>query len=176
MINLNLFHQKPFQCGPASLKMVMDYYGVSTSEDELAKAAGFTVENGTTIEGMIKAAKQFGFNVFSKEKSSLSDLKYLTDNNIPVIVRWFFHDWGHYSVVVDIDEKKIILMDSMLRKVLIYERKRQLPLDKFMHIWFDFEGQVIKEPEDIIIRLMLVLVPKDKKIPIKKSLGLKKER
>ena len=64
MIKLKPFRQRPGLCGPASLKMVMDYYGVSVSEAEIAKIAGASKEKGTSFEGLIKAAKRFGFYVF----------------------------------------------------------------------------------------------------------------
>jgi len=46
MIKLKPFRQTPGLCGPASLKMVMDYYGVSVSEKEIARVAGSTRERG----------------------------------------------------------------------------------------------------------------------------------
>ena len=95
MIKLQQYHQKPSMCGPASLKMVADYYGVLASEDELAKIAGSTLEKGTTVKGIIRAAKKIGFNVFVKEDGTIDDLKYFVDNGIPVIVRWFSFYWGH---------------------------------------------------------------------------------
>lgn len=160
MIDLKPYHQKPSLCGPASLKMVMDYYSVSASEDELAKIAGSTLEDGTTIEGMIKAARHFGFKVLKKEKASINDIKGLINKGTPVIVRWFFDDWGHYSVVVDINKKKVVLMDPILKKFLIFVKKRVIPIEKFMHIWFDYDGQFLEKKEDVSIRPMLVLIPK----------------
>lgn len=42
-------------CGPAVLKMVLDYYGIQKSEEELAKLAGTTQELGTDDKGMKQA-------------------------------------------------------------------------------------------------------------------------
>jgi len=159
MIKLKPFRQTPGLCGPASLKMVMDYYGVSVSESEIAKVAGASPEKGTSIKGLIKAAKHFGFQVFSKEKSSLGDLRYFVKRKIPVIVDWFFEDEGHYSAVVDIDKKNIILMDPTLRKFLIYVRRRKFSTEKFLRVWFDFPGKFIREPKDLVLRMMLVITP-----------------
>lgn len=159
MIKLKPFRQAPGLCGPASLKMVFDYYGVSVSEKEIAKLAGASKEKGTSIEGLIKAAKHFGFQVFLKKKSSLDDLRYFIKRKIPVIVDWFFEDEGHYSVVVDIDKKNIVLMDPTLRKILIYIRRRKMSLEKFLRVWFDFPGNYIREPKDLILRLILVITP-----------------
>jgi len=133
--------------------MVFDYYGVSVSEAEIAKIAGTSKEKGASIKSLIKAAKHFGFQIFSKEKSSFSDLKYFIRRKIPVIVDWFFEDEGYYSVVVDIDKKNIVLMDPTLKG------KRKFSTEKFLRVWFDFPGKFIREPEDLVLRLILVITP-----------------
>ena len=159
MIKLKPFRQTPGLCGPASLKMVMDYYGVSVSEAEIAKAAGATRKKGTRIEGLIKAARHFGFKTFVKKNSSLRDLEYFVKRKIPVIVDWFSEDDGHYSVVVDIDKKNVVLMDPELRKILVYIRRRKFSRETFLRIWFDFPGDFIREPKDLVLRSMLVVTP-----------------
>jgi len=170
MINLKPFRQTPGLCGPVSLKMVLDYYGVSVSEDKIAKIAGATKEKGTSAAGLVKAAKYFGFQVFLKEKGSLDDISYFIKRKIPVIVDWFFRDDGHYSVVVDINKKNIVLMDPTLRKILIYIRRRKISAKKFFRIWFDFPGDFIEDPKDLVLRLMLVITPFKEKFPIENGI------
>lgn len=125
----------------------------------MAKLSGMTQKEGTSPEGIIRAAKRLGFNVFMKKNSSLADLRQFIKRKIPVIVDWFLEDDGHYSVVVDIDKKNITLMDPTLRKILIYVRRRKMPLDYFFRVWFDFPGNYIKNPRDLVLRLMLVITP-----------------
>ncbi len=170
MIKLKPFRETPGFCGPASLKMVLDYYGISVSEAELGKLSGTTQKMGTSIEGLIKAAKHFGFQAFLKTKSSLDDLRYFVKREIPVIVDWFNEDDGHYSVVVDIDRNNIVLMDPALRKILIYIRRRKYSTEDFFRIWFDFPGDFIKDSKDLTLRLMLVVTPFKEKFPIKGGL------
>ena len=153
MIKLKPFRETPGLCGPASLKMVLEYYGVLVSEARLAQIAGTTKEKGTLKEDLIRAAKHFGFQVFSKDRSTLSDLRYFIKRKIPVIVNWFLDDEGHYSVVVDIDRKKVVLMDPHLGGL------RTMPIEKFLRVWFDFRGKFIRKPEDLILRLILVITP-----------------
>ena len=141
-------------CGPSALKMIMDHYDVIVSEDELCQIAGASIKKGTTYNGLAKAAKHFGFLVFLKEKSSLNDLRYFIRKGIPVIVDWFLEDDGHYSVVVDITARNVTLMDPSLK-----EGDRKLSTRKFLRIWFDFEGDFIKDPSDLILRLILVIIP-----------------
>jgi len=151
MIKLNPFRQTPGLCGPASLKMVFDYYGVQVSEAEISKITGASKEKGVPKEGLIKAAKHFGFQVFSKEKSTLSDLKYFIKRKIPVIVDWFFEDEGHYSVVVDIDKNNIVFRDPSFKSL------RKMPIEKFLRVWFDFPGKYIRESKELILRRILVI-------------------
>ena len=155
-IKLKLYRQTPGLCGPASLKIVFDYYGVSVSETKIAKAAGATKGKGCSIRGLIKAAKYFGFKTYLKKKGSLDDLRCFIKKNVPVIVDWFFEDEGHYSVVVDIDKKNIVLMDPSLKS-----GKRKFSTEKFLRVWFDFPGKYIKDTEEVILRLLLVIIPKN---------------
>ena len=167
MIKLKPFRETPGLCGPASLKMILDYYGVSVSEEDLAKVCGASKEKGTSIKGLIKGAKHFGFSVFLKEKSTLGDLKYFIKKKIPVIVDWFAEDDGHYSIVVDINKKEVVLMDPALRKILVYIRRRKFSPATFRRIWFDFPGDFIESKKQVVLRLMLVITPSRKRFPIK---------
>jgi len=153
MINLKPFRQTAGLCGPASLKMVLNYYEIAATESAVARASGASKEKGASKDGLIKAARYFGFKVFVKEKSSLDDLRRFIKKGIPVIVDWFSGDDGHYSVVVDIDQKNIVLMDPELAG------KRKMSVDKFQRLWFDFPGEFIKNQNDLVLRLMIVAEP-----------------
>lgn len=153
MIKIKPFSQSPGMCGPASLKMVLSYYNISASESAIAKAAGASRGGGVSAMGLIRAAKKFGFKPYFKKNSTISDLEYFVKKGIPVIVDWFLEDDGHYSVVVDINKKNIMLLDPALG------RKRTMPREKFLRVWFDFPGNFIKNSEDLILRAILVLQP-----------------
>jgi predicted double-glycine peptidase len=159
--------QKNGGCGPASLRGAMDYWGVIASEAEIAEIAGTTPEKGTSKEGLIKAAKHFGFDVFIKENASLDDLRKYVKEEIPVIVAWFCKDDGHYSVVVDINKNNIILSDPALKKPFIYGNTRKMSCKKFQRLWFDFPDDFIKEPKDLILRMIMVITPKETEEPKK---------
>jgi predicted double-glycine peptidase len=160
MIKLKPFRQTPGYCGPASLKMVLDFYGFKMGEKELAKLSGMTLNEGVSAEGLKKAAQNLGFSVFIKENAELSDIRFYIKKGIPVIVDWFCEDDGHYSVVVGIDKNKITLMDPQLRKVFIFVRRRVMQVKTFFRVWFDFPGDYIESSKDIILRMMIVVTPK----------------
>lgn len=168
MKGTNLLPVKSFQetlhsgyCGPASLKMIFDYYGISKTEEELAKLCGITADLGTNDQSLKKAAEKLGFEVKIKHFSSLEDIKEWLDKKVPVIVDWFTRgrtDYdesevadGHYSVVVGLDEEFIYLQDPELGKL------RKIKREDFMRVWFDFTGEYINSWQEMIIRQIIAV-------------------
>lgn len=156
---------KPFQesksmCGPASLKIVLDYYGVEKAEKELAKICKTTEELGTSNENLKKAAESLGFKVEMKDNSTFEDIQNWLDKKVPVIVNWFTRgraDYddsdiadGHYSVVMGLDDVYIYLQDPELGHM------RKIKKEDFMTVWFDFKGKYIKS-EELVIRQIIAI-------------------
>jgi len=154
MLNIKPFRQKTGHCGPACLKMVLGYYGIKKTEKELAKLSGWTPEKGVSAESLAKVAKKFGLKTVIKDFAGISDLKkYILQKKTPVIVDWFSEDDGHYSVAVDIDKENIYLEDPGWGRLIA------MRVETFKRVWFDFSGEYIKTPKDLILRLMLVVTP-----------------
>ena len=147
-------------CGPASLKMVFDYYCYDKSEKDIAEMCGTTDELGTTAEGIQSAAQSIGLKAMIYDNSSLEDVQKWLDKKVPVIVNWFTRgriDYpeedvpdGHYSVVVGLDDEFIYLQDPEIGKM------RKIKRYDFMRVWFDFKGDYIK-PDELIIRQIIVI-------------------
>ena len=148
-------------CGPASLKMVLSYYGVEKTEKELAELCGTNSDLGTSAEGLKRAAEQLGFTVEVKNNSTFDDIQQWLDKNIPVIVNWFTRgriDYadseipdGHLSVVVGLDDQDIYLQDPETGGL------RRIARDDFMKVWFDFVGERIISWDGIIIRQLIAI-------------------
>ena len=152
MLKVKPFSQTSGFCGPASLKMVLEYYGVNKSEKELARLCKHKISKGVSAENILKAAKKLGMKGFIKDFSEISDIKkYVIGKKIPVIVDWFSVDEGHYSVVIGIDKKNIYLQDPELGRI------RTLGIGSFKRVWFDFLGDFLRSKNDIIIRRMIVI-------------------
>jgi len=152
MLNVKPFRQTSGFCGPASLKMVLEYYGVKKSEKDLARLSDATSAKGVGAEGLLKAANLLGFKGFFKDFSDIKDIEtYVIKKKIPVIVDWFSTDDGHYSVVMYIDQKKIYLQDPDIGRL------RTMDLDTFKRVWFDFPGDFLRLKDNIIIRRMIVI-------------------
>jgi predicted double-glycine peptidase len=155
MLKVKPFRQKTGFCGPASLKMVLDYFGVRKTENYLARLSGATKNLGATGKNLLRAAQKLGLKGFIMDFSKISDVrKYVLKKRIPVIVDWFSQDEGHYSVAVKIDRKNIYLQDPELGRI------RKLDLETFKRVWFDFSGNFLKSKNDIIIRRMIVIYKK----------------
>lgn len=164
---MELLSVKPFQqtmdsgtCGPASLKIVLGFYGLGKTENELAKLCGTTKEMGTSAEALRDVAEKFGFTVEIKNNCEFEYLQKWLDKKVPVIVDWFTRgrsDYddsgvadGHYSVVVGLDDEFIYLQDPEIGGL------RKIGREDFMKVWFDFSGKYIKS-EKLIIRQIIAV-------------------
>ncbi|TSC83912.1 MAG: putative fusion protein (N:peptidase-C:desuccinylase) [Parcubacteria group bacterium Gr01-1014_13] len=151
MLRVLPFRQSSGFCGPASLKMVLEYFGIKKSEKELAKLSNAHPHHGTSAKNLVLTAKKLGLKGFYKDFSSIKEIKKYLDKKIPVIVDWFSHDDGHYSVVIGIDKKFIYLQDPELGKI------NKIDLVTFQRIWFDFEEKMLNKKQDIFIRRLIVI-------------------
>lgn len=159
---------KPFQetlhvgiCGPASLKMVLAYYGVECSEGDLAKLCRTDPDLGTSDQDIKKVAESLGFIVEIKNNSTFEDIQAWLAKKVPVIVNWFTRgrtDYseedvpdGHLSIVVGLDDEYIYLQDPEIGKL------RKIARDDFMKVWFDFTGEYINSWDEMIIRQLIAV-------------------
>ncbi|MFA6414671.1 MAG: cysteine peptidase family C39 domain-containing protein [Candidatus Paceibacterota bacterium] len=163
---MELLKLEPFQetlrsgvCGPASLKIVLDYYGLQKSEQELAEMtkAG---SNGTDADSIVRVAESLGFRAVVKNESTFADIEAWLEKKVPVIVNWFTRgrsDYsdsevadGHYSVVAGLDAEHIYLQDPEIGGIRTLER------EDFMRVWFDFSGEYI-QPDELIVRQLIAV-------------------
>lgn len=141
-------------CGPASLRMVMAFYGLEISEEDLAGACGHTYELGCRSEDMACAARTLGFEVLLKNNSTIEELSRLVNAGVPVIVDWFCGDppEGHSSVVIGVSDKNIYILDPYL------EEMRVVAKEDFRRCWFDFYETPIT-PDNLYVGQIMVLRP-----------------
>lgn len=141
-------------CGPASLRMVMAFYGLEMTEEDLAGACGHTYELGCRSEDMACAAKSLGFDVYFKNNSTIEELSRLVNAGAPVIVDWFCGDppEGHSSVVIGVSDKNIYILDPYL------EEMRVVAKEDFRRCWFDFYETPIT-PDNLYVGQIMVLRP-----------------
>ena len=150
-------------CGPASLKIVLGFYGKDIAESELAERTHTTKERGTTAEELARVARELGFCAEIKNDASFADIEHWLNKGVPPIVDWFTRgrdDYqadsavpdGHYSVVCGLDGTHITLQDPELGGT------RTILRELFERVWFDFSGDFIK-PDELIVRQMIAIYP-----------------
>ena len=160
---MKLLKIKPFQetlrkgwCGPAVLKMILEFYGIKKSEKELAYLAGTTAEEGTDAAQMRCVLRLFGLKVRIKNNSTFGDINKYLDKDIPVVVDWFTRgrkDYpdsvvadGHYSIVVGLDDEYIYLQDPEIGTL------RKMKRNDFLRVWFDYAGEFLRSNKQIYLR------------------------
>ena len=158
---------QPFQetlhadmCGPASLKIVLDYYGVDKTEKEVADMATIVEGIGWCDKDIASVAEHLEFKVEIKNESNFDDIEKWLKKGVPVIVDWFTRgrqDYsdsevadGHYSVLCGLDGEYIYLQDPEIGG------ERKIAREDFMKVWFDFTGFILK-PEELIIRQLIAI-------------------
>ena len=102
-------------CGPTSLLNILRLKGDDRfDEDELAKRCGVKEGVGCEPEDLIRVAEDIGLEVAeAKYESSLDDLRRHIDGGRYVLINYTptTYSRGHYSVVVEYDEKSVYIWD-----------------------------------------------------------------
>lgn len=102
-------------CGPASLYMLINYYGTYISLNEIKNKLKIN-SNGTSMYDLKESAVSLGF----KSNCYKTNIDYLNKNKIyPFIAHTIIEDYYHYQVVYKINEKYILVADpsdGMIKK------------------------------------------------------------
>lgn len=154
-------------CGPASLSMVLRYFGIEKSQGEIGNdlrpyqiASGDNDDKSVSLEELAQKAEEFGLLAYHRPAGNMDILKHFIANDMPVITRTWVaadDDVGHYRVVKGYDENQGVLIqdDSLQGKNLTYT------YDEFNVIWKKFNYEFV------------VIVPKEKQSVAETILGPK---
>ncbi len=144
-----------YSCGPVSLKMILNYYGVNRSEKSLIKLASARKGYGCDPDDLVQAAEKLGFKAIYKQNSSIKEIKHYLSKKIPVIVDWFSPTaLGHYSVVVGLDRKNLIYADPQFGRI------KKMKVDQFENRWFELDDYPPKNQAKFALREIVVVFPK----------------
>jgi len=117
--NIPTYRQPYMDCGPTSLRMLLNFYGKNLSQEEVGKARSGRV---TPISGMESYVRMQGFEVYSFYDSKKEEVKILLAQGYPLIVfgvkpsNWpwgggqRFVGEGHFVVVLGYDDLKKIFI------------------------------------------------------------------
>ncbi|MGN6730367.1 MAG: cysteine peptidase family C39 domain-containing protein, partial [Candidatus Binatia bacterium] len=163
-LKIRHFKQSRAMCGPACLKIVLAYFGTNVSEAAIAKACRSDRISGTTGINLVQGARRLGFAAEMFDRSSLRAIERWLRRKVPVIVDWMSTvttgdsqtamACGHYSVVYGMDKHHITLADPALGC------KRRIARQAFLNVWFGFKQIVPRRNDDLLIRRMIVVVPR----------------
>jgi len=112
-LKIPFYRQKTtYDCGPASLEMVLAFFGKFESQKKLEKMAHTSSKRGTH-QGMIDLALKEKFFCYVNENSTISKIKSFIKKKLPVIVNFIepSADDGHYAIVSGFKDDHIILND-----------------------------------------------------------------
>jgi ABC-type bacteriocin/lantibiotic exporter with double-glycine peptidase domain len=129
--NVPYFAQEAYQCGPASLAGVLNYWQVVVSPEDIAAEIYSESAKGTLDVDMVLYAQRKGLRVKQYE-GSIEDIKCNIDLGHPVIVLVDYGFWvyqqNHYMVVVGYNEKGILANSGK-------ERLKFISFKDFLKSW-----------------------------------------
>ncbi len=142
---------KEHTCGPASMKMILQYQGIIKSEEELEAEMNTTETEGTSYENLITLAQKSGMEVEAKSMSELSDVYEFIDKDIPVIVNYKEQeaDEGHYAIITGYTDSEVTLNDPWHGEIKINN-------EEFIQRW--------KNNSETVLRWMMAVHKKSPEI------------
>jgi len=107
-IDVPYVEQLPNYCGPASLEMVLRYYGTKTDQQQIG--AGIVESNGVSASALEQVAIDMGYDA-TEEYCGLNNLLDSLSAGVPVLVRVINNTGtnGHFMVVTGYDLTQEIL-------------------------------------------------------------------
>ncbi len=125
------FAQEEFQCGPASLAGVLNYYGWRISPADIAAEIFSPQARGTLDMDMVFYARKKGLQA-ERYAGDFEDLRRNIDSRRPLIVLidqglWVYQS-HHFMVVVGYDEGGVIVNSGR-------EERKFLSRDSFLKTW-----------------------------------------
>lgn len=133
----------PHTCLPACVEMVLDYWGETYTEDELAEAFKTVPLLGTLPENVVSGIESLGYRALWFEGATLDRLSKLLDQEWPIIVflRSANLPYGvaglHAVVVIEVTETSVSYLDPTLS----YEYS--LEISDFLIAWSPLGNQGI---------------------------------
>ncbi|BCB96718.1 peptidase C39 [Dissulfurispira thermophila] len=132
LINAVPFYpQEDYQCGPASLAGVLNYWGISVAPDDVARDIYSASARGTLNIDMVLYASKIGLYAL-QYIGNWDDLKKNINNGYPMIVLvdygFSVYQANHFMVVVGYNDKGVIVNSGKTEHMFIDK-------EKFLKIW-----------------------------------------
>ena len=129
--NVPFYAQEAYQCGPASLAGVLNYWSVPVRPDDIAKDIFSENARGTLSIDMVIYAQKKGLFAF-QYKGGLEDLKNNIEAGYPLIVLVdygiSFFQANHFMVVVGYNENGVRVNSGKNNNIFIANKE-------FLKVW-----------------------------------------
>ena len=106
-VTTSVIQMEAVECGAASLKMILGYYGKHISLEKLREECGVN-RDGSKAINIIKAARKFDLE---PEGYKVEEIKELKDVEFPAIIHWNFN---HFLVLEGFKKGVFYLNDPAL--------------------------------------------------------------
>jgi tetratricopeptide (TPR) repeat protein len=115
------FPQEAYQCGPAALATVLNYYQIQVTPDELRPQVYLPERKGSLQIELAAAARRYGLLAYPFGGDLNALLKELAAGNPVLVLQNLTFDWlpkWHYAVVIgyDLSENQVILRSGKHRR------------------------------------------------------------
>lgn len=151
-------------CGPASLSMLLDYWGIDVTQQEIADQLrpyqhprGIGDDKAVTLDELADYAEKSGLKTFKRPNGDIQKLKLFLENEIPVLTLAWLNEkggFGHYRIVKGYDDSGSYLSEDDS----IYGTGQKIPYANFMTDWqvFNYEYLIIIPPEkeQLVIQIL----------------------
>lgn len=129
--NVPFYPQEMYQCGPASLAGVLNYWGIDVSPEEIAAEIYSQSARGTLNIDMVLYVEKKGFKA-NQYEGSFEDIKRNIDLSYPLVVMVDYGFWiyqqNHFMVVFGYHENGIMVHSGK-------DRHKFIPLNDFLKSW-----------------------------------------
>lgn len=129
--NVPFYPQETYQCGPASLAGVLNYWGVNVNPEDIAKEIFSESAKGTLNIDMVLYAQGKGLDV-TQYKGNMEDLKKNIESGYPVIVLvdygFYLYQVNHFMVVVGYNEHGVTVNSGK-------DKNKFIPRENFVKTW-----------------------------------------
>lgn len=131
ILPVKFFPSEGYQCGPASLAMVLNFLGVNITPEEISNEIYSKDAKGTWEIDMLLFVKKLGFEALHY-RGNMEDIKTKIKSGKPLIVMvdegfWFYRKY-HYMVVVGFNDSEIIVNSER-------NERKALTIEKFLDKW-----------------------------------------
>lgn len=125
------YPQEDYQCGPASLAAVLNYWHVDATPEEIARNIYSRSAGGVLNIEMVFYPQKKGLDAF-QYSGGLDDLREKIDAGHPLIVLvdygWSLFQVNHFMVVIGYNDDGVIVNSGR-------EEKKFIPRESFLKAW-----------------------------------------